>query len=200
MSKNKLGEYSIVVQPDLNDEQDRIIFNGEEIPIRGQVTDKKKSKYFQRDKGEFSDSLQDQYKDTWKGERAQHKHREQKYKEENSREESYGEETHREKAHKEKGHREEKDKKHRNKNDKNKRIENRMDSNRQLQNNEVQSPEMQSQANPDTALNNKRNNQQPTNIGQLDVSPSELRKAIVWAEILGKPVCKTRSSRRQGLK
>lgn len=77
-----------------------------------------------------------------------------------------------------------KDEKPKNKNDRNKQSQGRADRDSRTQDDRMQNKKVPSREERD----------------KINPSTSELRKAILWAEILGKPVCKTRRAKRQGRK
>lgn len=136
MNKNGLGDEGVFIEPNLDGEESKVIFNGEEVPVKGKKTYKKVIKHHMQK--EENDNFKKKYR-------------------------------------------------------RNKIDEKDHDCNEQsdsLENKDIQNKKGVKQ------MGTKENI--ASAILEDKVTPNQMRKAIVWAEILGKPVCKTRGNRRQG--
>nr|WP_302600302.1 hypothetical protein [uncultured Cellulosilyticum sp.] len=157
MNKNGLGEEGIFIKPNLEGEENKIIFNGEEILVKGKKVCKKAIRHHMQ------------------------KEEEDGFKKKHKKDQMNGKNHYNGKSHYSGGESNAQS------------LVQSLDRSNQNErfNNEV------SQDNQDIKQTTVRKDSSSIIAGD-EITPSQMRKAIVWAEILGKPVCKMRRNRKQG--
>lgn len=146
MNKDGLGEEGIFIEPNLEGEESKVIFNGEEIPVKGKKICKKPVRHQMQKEDE--------------GFKEKHKRNKMAEKSYCSNKEA-----------------------------------NRQSLNRNNQITKSNDENIEDEQGVKQTIVKKNAS---SIISEDEITPSQMKKAIVWSEILGKPVCKTRGSRKQG--